>query len=147
MKKVTLLTVVLFAGFSATAFAGSIKTGQVASCDNAKSITISVAKIANKANAKDFGYTTNDRGTGNVVVWRSSNAISLPITLGPNDDNRSFNATDHGLTGIPVMGEMGRNKVVLTNQPAFSRGDSIGDISGKVTVTNTGTNPVTVACN
>ena len=146
MKKVTLLTVVLFAGFSATAFAGTIKTGQVASCDNAKSITISVAKIANKANAKD-GYTTNDRGTGNVVVWRSSNAISLPITLGPNDDNRSFNATDHGLTGIPVMGEMGRNKVVLTSQPAFSRGDSIGDISGKVTVTNTGTNPVTVACN
>ena len=146
MKKVTLLTVVLFAGFSATAFAGSIKTGQVASCNNAKSITISVAKIANKAGGK-FGYTTNDRGTGNVVVWRSSNAISLPITLGPNDDNRSFNATDHGKTGIPVMGEMGRNKVVLTNQPAFSRGDSIGDISGKVTVTNTGTNPVTVACN
>jgi hypothetical protein len=146
MKKVTLLAVVLFAGFTATAFAGNINTGQTASCTDAKSITISVAKIDNKAGG-DFGYTTNDRGTGNVVVWRSSNATTLPITLGPNDDNRSINATDHGKTGIPVMGEMGRNKVVLTRQPAFSRGDSIGDISGKVTVTNTGTNPVTVACN
>ena len=146
MKKVTLLTVVLFAGFTATAFAGSIKTGQTASCNDAKSITISVAKIANKAGGK-FGYTTNDRGTGNVVVWKSSNATTVPITLGPNDDNHSINATDHGKTGIPVMGSMGRSKVVLTSQPAFSRGDSIGDISGKVTVTNTGTNPVSVTCN
>lgn len=146
MKKVTLLTVVLFAGFTATAFAGNIKTGQVASCNNAKSITISVAKIANTSGGK-FGYSTNDRGTGNVVVWKSSNATTVPITLGPNDDNRSINATDKGKTGIPVMGSMGRNKVVLTGQNNFSRGDSIGDISGKVTVTNTGTNPVTVACN
>jgi len=146
MKKVTLLTVVLFAGFTATAFAGNIKTGQTASCQDAKSITISVAKIANKAGGK-FGYSTNDRGTGNVVVWKSSNATTVPITLGPNDDNRSMNGTDKGKTGIPVMGSMGRNKVVLTSQNNFSRGDSIGDIGGKVTVTNTGTNPVTVACN
>jgi len=145
MKKVTLLTVVLFAGFTTAAFAGNIKTGQTAACNDAKSITISVAKIANKTDK--IGYSTNDRGTGNVVVWRSSNAITLPITLGPSDDNRSMNATDHGKTGIPVMGSMGRNKVVLTSQPSFSRGDSIGDISGKVTVTNTGTNPVSVVCN
>jgi hypothetical protein len=147
MKKVTLLTVVLFAGFTTAAFAGNIKTGQTAACNDAKSITISVAKIANKTNPSDFGYSSNDRGTGNVVVWRSSNATTLPISLGPNDDNRSLNATDHGKTNIPVMGSMGRNKVVLTSQPAFSRGDSIGDISGKVTVTNTGTNPVSVVCN
>jgi hypothetical protein len=146
MKKVTLLTVVLFAGFTATAFAGSIKTGQTASCNDAKSITISVAKIANKNGGK-FGYSTNDRGNGNVVVWKSSNATTVPITLGPNEDNRSMNATDKGKTGIPVMGSMGRSKVVLTGQNNFSRGDSIGDISGKVTVTNTGSNPVTVACN
>ncbi len=146
MKKVTLLTVVLFAGFTTAAFAGDIKTGQTAACTNAKSITIAVAKIANQTGGK-FGYTTNDRGTGNVVVWKSSNATTVPITLGPNDDNRSINATDHGKTGIPVMGEMGRNKVILTSQSAFSRGDSIGDISGKVTVTNTGTNPVSVVCN
>jgi hypothetical protein len=146
MKKVTLLTVVLFAGFTATAFAGSIKTGQTASCQDAKSITISVAKISNKAGGK-FGYTTNDRGTGNVVVWKSANATTVPISLGPNDDNRSMNGTDKGKTGLGIMGSMGRNKVVLTGQNNFSRGDSIGDISGKVTVTNTGTNPVTVACN
>ncbi len=146
MKKVTLLTVVLFAGFTATAFAGTIKTGQTAACQDAKSITIEVAKIANKADGK-FGYTTNDRGTGNVVVWKSANATTVPITLGPNDDNRSVNGADHGKTGIDRMGSMGRNKVVLTSQPSFSRGDSIGDISGKVTVTNTGTNPVSVACN
>ena len=42
---------------------------------------------------------------------------------------------------------MGRSKVVLTCQPAFSRSDSIGDISGQVTITNPGTNPVSVACN
>jgi hypothetical protein len=146
MKKVTLLTVVLFAGFTATAFAGSINTGQTASCNNAKSITIAVAKIANKASGK-YGYTTNDRGNGNVVVWKSSNATTVPITLGPNEDHRSMNGTDKGKTGIGVMGSMGRSKVVLTSQPNFSRGDSIGDISGKVTVTNTGANPVTVACN
>lgn len=146
MKKVTLLTVVLFAGFTATAFAGSIKTGQTATCNNAQSITIAVAKIANKAGGK-FGYTTNDRGTGNVVVWKSSNATTVPISLGPNDDNRSVNGTDKGKTGLGRMGTMGRSKVVLTRQTSFSRGDSIGDISGKVTVTNTGTNPVTVACN
>ncbi len=146
MKKVTLLTVVLFAGFTATAFAGSINTGQTATCNNAKSITISVAKIANQAGGK-FGYTTNDRGTGNVVVWKSSNATTVPISLGPNDDNRSLNGTDGGKTGLDRMGTMGRSKVTLNSQPSFSRGDSIGDISGLVTVTNTGTNPVTVACN
>jgi len=146
MKKVTLLTVVLFAAFTATAFAGSIKTGQTATCNNASSITIEVAKIANKAGGK-YGYTTNDRGTGNVVVWKSSNATTVPISLGPNDDNRSLNGTDKGKTGLGRMGTMGRNKVVLTRQASFSRGDSIGDISGKVTVTNTGTNPVMVACN
>ena len=146
MKKVTLLTVVLFAGFTTAAVAGDIKTGQTAACNNAKSITISVAKIANKTGGK-FGYSTNDRGTGNVVVWKSSTATTIPITLGPMDDNRSVNGADHGKTGIDRMGSMGRSKVVLTSQNNFSRGDSLGDISGKVTITNTGTNPVSVACN
>jgi hypothetical protein len=147
MKKVTLLTVVLFVASTAAAFAGNINTGQTATCKDAKAITIEVAKIANQANDKDFGYTTNDRGTGNVVVWKSANATTVPITLGPNDDNRSLVGGDHGKTGLSPMGSMGRNKVVLTSQPAFSRGDSIGDISGTVTVTNTGTNPVSVSCN
>ena len=147
MKKVSLLTVVLFAALTASAYAGSIKTGQTATCNDAKSITIQVAKIANKASASDFGYTTNDRGTGNVVVWRSAIATTESMSLGPNDSNHTVVATDKGKTGFPVRGSMGRSKVILTSQPAFSRGDSLGDISGKVTITNTGTNPVTVSCN
>ena len=119
MKKVTLLTVVLFAGFTTAAVAGDIKTGQTAACNNAKSITIEVAKIANTTDGK-YGYSTNNWGTGNVVVWKSSNATTIPITLGPNDNNRSVNGADHGKTGLDRMGSMGRNKVILTSQPSFS---------------------------
>ena len=71
----------------------------------------------------------------------------MPITLGPNDSNDSLNATDHGKTGIPQRGGMGKGKVTLVSQPAFSRGDSIGDIGGLVKITNTGSIPVTVTCN
>jgi hypothetical protein len=42
---------------------------------------------------------------------------------------------------------MGAGKVTLISQPGFSRGDSIGDISGLVKITNTGAVPVTVICN
>jgi len=35
----------------------------------------------------------------------------------------------------------------LTSQNNFSRGDSIGDISGLVKITNTGQTAVTVTCN
>jgi hypothetical protein len=41
---------------------------------------------------------------------------------------------------------MGREKVVLTKQETFSRGDSIGDISGEVRITNTGHSPINVSC-
>jgi len=41
---------------------------------------------------------------------------------------------------------MGRNKVVLTGQNNFSRGDSIGDISGEVRITNVGTVNMNVTC-
>jgi len=41
---------------------------------------------------------------------------------------------------------MGRNKVVLGSQNNFSRGDSIGDISGEVRITNTGTTNLSVNC-
>ncbi len=81
------------------------------------------------------------------MVWKSANATTIPIALGPNEDGHAMNGTDKGKTGLSPMGSMGRSKVVLTSQSNFSRGDSIGDISGKVTVTNTGTNPVSVACN
>lgn len=146
MKKVILISTLWLAALAVAAQAGTIGPGQSAECTNAKSITIEVANIPNQANEK-FGYSSNDRGTGNLVVWKSSNATTVPLTLGPADDNRSLNGADHGLTGLERMGSMGRNKVVLTHQPAFSRGDSIGDISGLVRFTNTGTNPVSVSCN
>ncbi|GJL77517.1 MAG: hypothetical protein NPINA01_05060 [Nitrospinaceae bacterium] len=145
MKKILLLTAIFIASLSVSAFAGQINTGQSASCKDANSIDISVVKTAQEFKDK-FGYTTNDRGTANLVVWKSSNYTTVPITLGPNDDHRSINATDHGKTGIEVMGTMGPAKVALTKQPFFSRGDSIGDISGTVKITNTGTVPVTVDC-
>ncbi|MFQ5482796.1 MAG: hypothetical protein ACE5ER_08550 [Nitrospinaceae bacterium] len=146
MKKVFLTTAIFVAALTVTAYAGTIKPGQSTECKNAKSITIQVAKISNKSNDK-FGYTSNDRGTANLVVWKSANGTTVPLTLGPNDDNRSMVGTDHGLTGLKPMGGMGAQKVVLHHEPLFSRGDSIGDISGLVRFTNTGTTSVSVACN
>ncbi|MCA9484699.1 MAG: hypothetical protein KC553_13280 [Nitrospina sp.] len=146
MKKVLIITALYVAGLAVSAQAGTINPGESTECKDANSITVQVADIPNQANEK-FGYTSNDRGTGSLVVWKSANATTVPLTLGPADDNRSLNAEDHGKTGIGVMGSMGRSKVVLTRQNAFSRGDSIGDIAGLVRFTNTGTNPVSVACN
>jgi hypothetical protein len=41
---------------------------------------------------------------------------------------------------------MGRSKVTLSGQNNFSRGDSIGDISGEVRITNTGETNLNVNC-
>ena len=146
MKKIFALTVAFIAGIAMTASAGSLAPGQMTKCTDAKSITFENAGPANDASGKD-GYTANDRGGANVMVWKSSNFTTVPVTLGPNDNNDSVNGADGGRTGLPQRGGMGKHKVTLTSQKAFSRGDSIGDISGKVTITNTGTNPVSVACN
>ena len=145
MKKIFALMVIFIAGMALTASAGEITTGQMANCNDAKSITLETAGAPNQA-ASD-GFTSNDRGGANVAVWKSSNFTTVPITLGPNDSNESINGTDGGLTGLPVRGSMGRNKITLMSQNNFSRGDSIGDISGLVKITNTGVNPVTVTCN
>jgi hypothetical protein len=128
------------------AVAGTINKDQSTSCKDANSITLEVQKTAPDQGDK-YGYTTNDRGTANLVIWKSANFTTVPITLGPNDDNRSLNATDHGLTGLDRFGEMGVSKVVLTKQTEFSRGDSIGDISGVVKITNVSAIPVNVTCN
>ena len=146
MKKIFALTVAFIAGIALTASAGSITPGQMTKCTDAKSITLETAGAANKGDLK-FGYTSNDRGGANVVIWKSSNLTTIPISLGPNDNNDSLNGTDGGRTGLPQRGGMGKHKVTLTSQKAFSRGDSIGDISGLVKITNTGTNAVTVTCN
>lgn len=145
MKKVFVIATALLIGYASSASAQEIVNGQTASCNDAKSIEISVAKIPN-ASADKFGYTDNDRGTGSVSVWKSSNFTTVPISLGPNDSNHTLVTTDHGLTGIGVRGTYGSSNVVLQQQGAFSRGDSIGDISGLVKITNIGTNPVSVNC-
>jgi len=146
MKKIFVLTVAFIAGFALVANAGQITTGQTAKCNDAKSITLETAGSANTSSGK-FGYSDNDRGGANVVLWKSSNFTTVPITLGPNDNNDSLNGTDGGRTGLPQRGGMGRHKVTLVSQTNFSRGDSIGDIGGLVKITNTGLNPVTVSCN
>ncbi len=144
MKKILLLTAIFIASLSVSAFADQINPDQSASCKDANEIEIEVVKTKMENNDK-FGYTSNDRASANVVVWKSSNYTTIPITLGPNDDHRSI-VSDKGKTGITPMGTMGKGKVVLTKQPFFSRGDSIGDISGTVRITNTGAIPVTVNC-
>ena len=146
MKKIFVLTVVFIAGFALVANAGSINPGQTAKCNDAKSITFETAGAANSAGGKN-GYTDNDRGGANLSIWKSSNFTTIPITLGPNDNNDSVNGTDKGKTGLPRRGGMGKHKVTLVSQPEFSRGDSLGDISGLVKITNTGVNAVTVTWN
>ena len=146
MKKIFALTVAFIAGIAMTASAGSIAPGQMAKCNDAKSITLENAGPANDGSGKD-GYTKNDRGGANVAVWKSSNFTTIPVTLGPNDNNDSVNGSDGGRTGLPQRGGMGKHKITLTSQDNFSRGDSIGDISGLVKITNTGQNAVTVTCN
>ena len=148
MKKGIFGAVLIILFVSSNAFSGIIKPGEVTSCQDAKAITMEVAKITNKSDDK-FGYTSNDRGTANLVLWKSSNFTTVPITLGPNDSNHSLMGKDKawGETGLTVKGSMGRNKVTLHSMPNFSRGDSIGDISGLVKITNTGMVPATVSCN
>ena len=146
MKKIFALTIAFIAGIALTANAGSIAPGQMTKCNDAKSITLATAGSANTTSGK-WGHTSNDRGGANVSIWKSSNFTTIPVTLGPNDNNDSVNGTDGGRTGLPQRGGMGKHKVTLTSQKAFSRGDSIGDISGLVKITNTGTNAVTVTCN
>jgi hypothetical protein len=138
MRKLVLFTIlsVVALCFAASAYAGALKPGAKMSCNNAKSITLEASGNSTKG----------DRSNANAVIWKSSNATTVPITLGPKEDNRSLNGTDKGKTGLPRAGTMGRSKVVLTGQNNFSRGDSIGDISGEVRITNVGTIDMNVTC-
>ena len=146
MKKISLLALAIFVSMSAYVSAADVAPGQSTSCTDAKSIKVEVDVIPNKTTDK-FGYTDNDRGTASLAVWKSSNFTTVPISLGPNDSNHSIVDTDKGKTGLAVRGEQGRKVFVLTPQSSFSRGDSIGDISGLVNLTNIGTNTVRVICN
>jgi hypothetical protein len=102
------------------------------------------------------------------VIWKSSNFTTIPITVGPGDTHgiptgSSGNtkaskfkckdttqcvagATDNSVVGVREMSSKGRASVTLVGQNNFSRGDSIGDISGEVRITNTGTVKGDVTC-
>ena len=156
-----LITAVSVLCLTTLAFAGSLAPGASMSCNDAKSIKVASA-----------GNHAEDRANVNLVLWKSSNFTTIPITVGPSDTNGLENnssgntketkfkckdttqcipgAIDNISAGVreSFYGNIpGKNKVVLTSQPEFSRGDSIGDISGLVKITNHGTNPVTVTCN
>ena len=152
MKKLALATIVAIASvcLAAAAFAGTISPGEKTTCNNAKSITLEA--VGNSS--------AGDRGNANAVVWLSSSAITNAITLGPTDDNGlpggAFGNTKDNLSkkgwmvsavNMPNKHYKGHKSVTLVSQPNFSRGDSIGDISGEVRITNTGTIPLKISCN
>ena len=168
MKKIFAITAAFVACTAFNASAGTINTNQTASCTDAKTITLQVADIAAEMKAPN-GFTSNDRGSANVVVWKSSNFTTVPISLGSKGDRNQATRGQGKLTKFKCkdttqcvpgaidnisagVGEhfygnnYGRNKVVLGSQENFSRGDSIGDISGLVKITNNGLNPVSVTC-
>ena len=141
MKKLAVLIVVAVATFclAGTAFSGSLAPGQMTKCNNAKSITL-----------ENTGGGATDRGEANASIWKSSNFTTVPISLSPQANN-GFPDNGGGAAGNAKvkMGNkhsMGRKAIVLSGQNNFSRGDSIGDISGEVRITNTGTTNLAVNC-
>jgi hypothetical protein len=135
MKKLAIVSLTLFVSIclAASAFAGTINPGEKTSCKDASSITLEASGTS----------SDKDRGNANAVIWKSSNFTTIPISLGPTEN--------YGLAGERGVGmankhSMGRKSVTLKGQNNFSRGDSIGDISGEVRITNTGTVPINVNC-
>ena len=142
MKKLAIVLLVTIASFSlaAIAFAGNVAPGGMAKCNNAKSIKVTAASDGD----------AEDRGSANGYLWKSSNFTTVPFTLAPKD-HQGFPGNGGGAAGnksvkMPSKHSMGHKSVTFKSQKAFSRGDSIGDISGEVRIHNTGTVPVTVNC-
>ena len=141
MKKLAIafVTAVSVLCLSALAFAGSLAPGASVTCNDAKSIKIESA-----------GTHAGDRANANLVIWKSSNFTTVPFTLAPKD-HQGFSTNGGGAAGnkqvkMSSKHEMGHKSVTFKSQNNFSRGDSIGDISGEVRIHNTGTVPVSVTC-
>ena len=141
MKKLAIVLLVTIASFclAASAFAGSVAPGGSAKCNNAKSIKIEAT-----------GGDAVDRGSANGFVWKSSNFTTVPFTLAPKD-HQGFSTNGGGAAGnkqvkMSNKHSMGHKAVTFKSQNNFSRGDSIGDISGEVRIHNTGTVAVNVSC-
>ncbi len=138
MRKLVLFTIlsIVALGFAASAYAGTLKPGQKTTCNNANKITLEASGNSSKG----------DRSNANLVIWKSSTATTIPITLGGGHNAFKGGAAGANFAGIRSYHSMGRKKVILQKQTNFSRGDSIGDISGEVRITNTGTINVNVTC-
>ena len=141
MKKLAIVLLVTIASFclAASAFAGSVAPGGSAKCNNAKSIKIEAT-----------GGDAVDRGSANGFLWKSSNFTTVPFTLAPKD-HQGFAGNGGGAAGnkqvkMSNKHSMGHKAVTFKSQNNFSRGDSIGDISGEVRIHNTGTVAVNVSC-
>ena len=141
MKKLAIVLLVTIASFclAASAFAGSVAPGGSAKCNNAKSIKIEAT-----------GGDAVDRGSANGVLWKSSNFTTVQFTLSPKD-HQGFSTNGGGAAGnkqvkMSNKHSMGHKAVTFKSQNNFSRGDSIGDISGEVRIHNTGTVAVNVSC-
>ena len=141
MKKLAIVLLVTIASFclAASAFAGSVAPGGSAKCNDAKSIKIEAT-----------GGDAVDRGSANGVLWKSSNFTTVQFTLSPKD-HQGFSTNGGGAAGnkqvkMSNKHSMGHASVTFKHQNNFSRGDSIGDISGEVRIVNTGTVPVSVTC-
>ena len=152
-----LITAVSVLCLTTLAFAGSLAPGASMSCTDAKSIKLTSA-----------GTHAEDRANANFVIFKAYNATTVPISLGPTDTNGLENnsagntktfkfkckdttqcipgAVDSSPSGVRQMWSKGLSSVTLTGQSNFSRGDSIGDISGEVRITNTGTVKGDVTC-
>ena len=152
-----LITAVSVLCLTTLAFAGSLAPGATMTCNDAKSITLASA-----------GSNATDRANANFAIWKSANLTTIPISVGPSDTNGLENnsagntktfkfkckdttqcvpgAVDSSPSGVRQMWSKGRKAVTLTGQSNFSRGDSIGDISGEVRITNTGTVKGDVTC-
>ena len=151
MKKLAILFVTVASlCLVSSAFAGSLAPGQMTKCTNAKSITL---ENTGGGGPTEFG---SDRNEANASIWKSSNFTTVPISLSPSA-NQGFTTTGGGSAGyggkkgndfvkMSNKHSMGRGKVVLNSQNNFSRGDSIGDISGEVRITNTGTTNLNGNC-
>ena len=142
MKKLAIVLLVTIASFclATAALAGNVAPGGMAKCNNAKSIKIEAASDGDAV----------DRGSANGYLWKSSNFTTVPFTLAPKD-HQGFSTNGGGAAGnkqvkMSSKHEMGHKSVTFKSQKAFSRGDSIGDISGEVRIHNTGTVAVSVTC-
>ena len=159
MNKLALALITAVSVFCLTslAFAGSLAPGASMSCNDAKSIKFEAA-----------GSNATDRTNANFSVWKSSNFTTIPVSVGPGDTHgiptgSSGNtkatkfkckdttqcvpgAYDNSIVGVREMSSKGRASVTLTSQSNFSRGDSLGDISGEVRITNIGQINAKVTC-